>query len=964
VNSLKTFLLCFTYLLCLVNVKAQNIVKHFTVEDGLPSNEVYYVYQDDFGYYWFCTDRGISRYNGYEFTNLTTADGLTHSTVFKCFQHWSGDLWFACMDGTVTIYDQKQKKLRPYKHNEWLKSLAPRQLWIKNIGFKKASKEVSFFMVSNQRDSSIHVVDSLDKKRKRSKETFETKSLQTFDNFEVLHMRYVSQRRLWDVLYTYGVPVDRGKIIDLIYANNGLYKINPSFNLIDSKIYVNTGDGVVELKESERPRNILTDASTTSLFIDKSGLIWITTQNNGILVVANGGIENTSLKDVLLKIDKLSIGKAIKDKLVLGVIPGKVLVVDPSTGEVVCKEDNLKFSRVKKFMYNQDSTKVFSSSFGVTFDGDKFISSSTNTSTNRIEPFIVTMKDGSSRGNEYLMPHSGVSLDSYVKGWQSEYGDAFTSWIIANDKLTIMSLFSGGGSETQFYFGRDFIYSNTKSGVYKVYADKRESHLLDLGEQYKSIGVSDIDSLFDLAILATKGHGVLCVKDDSVVSRIDVSSLLISQVINSIYIDRSCHEIWCGTDKGISVFNYFYTDNSLKFSWVKNIRKIDGLISGYINDLEKVGDKMIAIHNQGLSVVPANFTSYPTDLAQVSLLGYVNGDSTYLTNNQEFSYNQNNIEFRYETVTIRHTKDMYRYRLISKGKKESWQLTDNRYVKINNMAPGIYVFEVCARAADSDWGMPSKYSFVIKKRFIDRWWVRVLATALLLGLIYIFYKRRITQINEKGKLELALSQLELKNAQLESAQLRGQMNPHFMFNVLNSIQKMILKEEKENANKLLSRFSKLVRASLKYSRLEFIPLADEIEFLENYISIEGQRYPNRFKYSVDIDSLLDKDDFKVPPLLIQPLCENAIKHAFVDGEGTLYVRLLKKDEKTIIVEVIDNGIGILNKPNKDEGSLGISIIKERLALFENEGYESQLEIVAADEKTKKGTRAILTIPYI
>jgi len=141
-------------------------------------------------------------------------------------------------------------------------------------------------------------------------------------------------------------------------------------------------------------------------------------------------------------------------------------------------------------------------------------------------------------------------------------------------------------------------------------------------------------------------------------------------------------------------------------------------------------------------------------------------------------------------------------------------------------------------------------------------------------------------------------------------------------------------------------------------------LSEELEFLDNYISIEGQRYPDRFKYSIDVDATLDAQDIQVPPLLIQPLCENAIKHAFEDGNGTLYVRLVRQGNRTIRVELVDNGIGILNSTKKSSESLGISIIKDRLALFDNEGYKTKFEIMAADEKLKKGTKIVLVIPYI
>ncbi|MDB4160834.1 hypothetical protein N9772_00520 [Bacteroidia bacterium] len=174
------------------NVYAQNSIKHFTIEDGLPSNEVHFVHQDDNGYYWFCTDAGISRYNGYEFTNFTTADGLTNNVVFKCFEDWDGNLWFTCIDGSITIYNQTRKEFTKYENSDWLRSKYSLQKWTHHIGFREKTKEVWFFMLRNlQRGSAIYSVDKNGQRDSTIISDFRFKVHSKFDNFHIIKFRRV-----------------------------------------------------------------------------------------------------------------------------------------------------------------------------------------------------------------------------------------------------------------------------------------------------------------------------------------------------------------------------------------------------------------------------------------------------------------------------------------------------------------------------------------------------------------------------------------------------------------------------------------------------------------------------------------------------------------------------------------------------------------------------------------------------
>ncbi|NAY91932.1 hypothetical protein GTQ34_08380 [Muricauda sp. JGD-17] len=206
----------------------------------------------------------------------------------------------------------------------------------------------------------------------------------------------------------------------------------------------------------------------------------------------------------------------------------------------------------------------------------------------------------------------------------------------------------------------------------------------------------------------------------------------------------------------------------------------------------------------------------------------------------------------------------------------------------------------------------------------------------------------------------------------EISALRAQMNPHFIFNSLNSIQHLILTDNKKAALQYLTKFGKLTRQVLDNSIEAQVSLSDEIRLLNSYLELESLRFENGFKYKVEVDENLDTDDIEIPLLLVQPFVENAILHGLLpkkDGEKILRV-IFKKNEENVICEVDDSGIGRtasqnLNKiANKERKSHGLKISEKRLQLISSEtSGENRIEIVDKydSEGNAAGTKVIIKI---
>ncbi|WP_243396895.1 tetratricopeptide repeat-containing sensor histidine kinase [Flagellimonas pacifica] len=242
----------------------------------------------------------------------------------------------------------------------------------------------------------------------------------------------------------------------------------------------------------------------------------------------------------------------------------------------------------------------------------------------------------------------------------------------------------------------------------------------------------------------------------------------------------------------------------------------------------------------------------------------------------------------------------------------------------------------------------------------------LLVSALIVGLIssilYILY-RQYQSKNEKRVLSL------------EQNMLRSQMNPHFLFNSLNSIKLYIINNEQKNAVHYLNKFSKLVRKILEASSLKEITLAEELETVELYMNIENIRFSNEIDFKITVDDDVCSDNIKVPSLALQPFLENSLWHGLSPKEGKkmIHLNVKRKKKNHISIEIIDNGVGRgvaqANKQNRvlKRKSVGIRITKERLANFSKD-YQNNFEVdivdLFDDNGAPKGTKVILDIPIV
>lgn len=224
-------------------------------------------------------------------------------------------------------------------------------------------------------------------------------------------------------------------------------------------------------------------------------------------------------------------------------------------------------------------------------------------------------------------------------------------------------------------------------------------------------------------------------------------------------------------------------------------------------------------------------------------------------------------------------------------------------------------------------------------------------------------ERTLQILNERDflKQHLAISEL---------GKLRGQLNPHFMFNNLNSLKNLILSDKKDEAVHYLSDFSQLARAILEKTKNEFLTIAEEIQFLEYYLKLEQRRFGHLFSYRINIDEQIKTESYKLPSFLLQPIVENCIKHGFyktTNSNAKIIIEFTQCD-KQIEIRIEDNGIGrersLKEKSNySSHQSMGMSMTKDRIKLLKDL-YNIEIKFSILDLDEGAGTIVSFTLPLI
>ncbi len=325
-------------------------------------------------------------------------------------------------------------------------------------------------------------------------------------------------------------------------------------------------------------------------------------------------------------------------------------------------------------------------------------------------------------------------------------------------------------------------------------------------------------------------------------------------------------------------------------------------------------------------------------------------------------YDQNNFRFIYYSNSFLSYRSLsYRYKM--EGINEDWVRTTQNEIQFTSLNPGEYKLHIAATDIENQWKRNTLIiPITILPPFYATWWFRTAWILAALGLVYGIYRFQIRRIK-------TVNSLREKAVKHQQQALTAQMNPHFIFNSMNSVQQFWLENKQELAMSFMGNFGKLIRRVMEHSAYEYISLQEEIDTLTIYLNLEQGRLEGHFDYVIDVDPSVDPQEAEIPPLLIQPYVENAIWHGIrpLESGGLISIQFSKNARQGILCVIKDNGVGRSksSNPTAEHQSRGMQKTASRLEILSQRSKEPfSLEIIdLADQHGEEtGTEVRFTIP--
>jgi ligand-binding sensor domain-containing protein len=356
---------------------------------------------------------------------------------------------------------------------------------------------------------------------------------------------------------------------------------------------------------------------------------------------------------------------------------------------------------------------------------------------------------------------------------------------------------------------------------------------------------------------------------------------------------------------------------------------------------------------------------------EVKIISIKAGDSIYTNyNNLVFKPNQNHVYLNFKALCFASPSSvMYKYEL-----NDEWVETDHDYLDLVSLKNGTYHLRIMAKSQNTNWSNPVSLTFQVLPKFIEttRFYLLIMLVLGVISISVMAWWLNRNKIKAQNKLELTERINELKHQALSAM-----MNPHFIFNSLNSLQYLINCNRNEEATDYVAMMAKLIRKNLDTAGNGFILLSEEIVRLTLYLELEKLRFQDGFSYEIIAGTDVDVNSIMIPNMIVQPFVENTLWHGIINSGSRGMVTVLFSFEevdidsilcRSLIIKVTDNGIGIIEaRKNKRENhiSKGIQIIEERLRLLSAKMKLPQpimLEDLSTRNNNSHGTEVIISLP--
>ncbi len=997
-----------------------------TDDNGLPSMTIYDLFQDSKGFIWLGTDAGIARYDGNKFNTFKIKQSKSNAMSY-IQESKDGKIWFMNFSGqifhtendSIVAFEVKDKK------------------GIENLNFQ-------YFMINKEDDTIWFCTNngwySYDFKTKQN--TFLNISVGTITQ-NLRGKILISQEAEGGVAEFYqnkwtSTTVEK-RIIPSIYrifssqkntllscrATKSIFEQknnqwvhstkfellqNQKINIIDIRsdtqenIFILTFSGIYAynndlepLYTNEKKQNILLfqGKGTSDILQDREGNYWVSTLADGLFFMPSKEVLHYN-KTFFPALSDDHISKITKDddnNLLLGLNNGRVAIFNPKKNTITNEYNTGNIKEIEAIKYDTKN-KITIIGCGETFLFEKNKNTPLDVVIQASAPKEFTILDNAL----FIACATGISIASLQQPYNTQppFSETLSKRFVdkANKRIPIHYTLNENTRRTRTVFA-----DNLTKKVWLGYADglfcykngeitevKWDTKFSSSPQDKKDIEIKN-NSIYAKTItyagnkiyVGTLTQGIFIFENEKPFKHISTSNGLPSNLCNKIVADDN-QNIWIGTDKGV-VFLDTKTYEMLIYS------RQDGLLSEQINDLAIVNNNVWLATSKGLLKLPISQKSINTVAPQIYISDlFVWEKQVPLQSSKILNYDENNLKIAFQGLSFR-SRGVFKYKYRMLGIDTSWVYSEsvNNFARYPSLPAGKFEFQV--KSVNED-GVESIGTAIVEIEVIAPFWKEDWFSALLFTffalLIYWIVTARLKQIQKENKFDN-----DIRESQLSA--LKAQMNPHFIFNALNSIQEFILLNEKRLANQFLGKFADLMRLTLDMSNKKTISLTEEIKILNLYLELEKLRFEN-LEYVFEIDENINTDEINLPAMLIQPYIENALKHGLLhkQQDRKLFIRFFwiekptnqntennqKNSSKTVCdkvfcCEIEDNGIGRersaslqKNRPDKHQ-SFAMSATQKRLELLNHARTNTiflEIKDLKDNQNNAVGTKIILHIP--
>ncbi len=917
-------------------------------EDELSGIDIYDILQDKNQVYWLATNQGIIKFDGYHFEFIQCAEMLNNS-VFSLKTDASGAIFCNNLSGQIfkiqnnhceVFFQLPDSLMSSYLYYEFdeLNNLV--------IGSN------SLFRVTPEKQ--IEMIIPKNYSTQRFSEIFKTKekTLLTFDG-TTKNLIKLEKGKLYidEVSNITGDEV----MLQYFYLNNKLYCFN-----IFQNTFIYEKDSIIKniFPFNDKKKKLIR-------FYSDNNYLWVSKQSGGVNVF-NKNFEDLFNGNTIFESNLISsIYKDREGNSILGTFgEGLIVVSDFNSIELNLPEKDNKITRITKgnneMFIGTQSGNIYkvSSNLQVSLsiaNGEKnielleFIPETNQLLFDKKYPTFIDI--GSKK--EIIKKYGAIKdIFSVSKNLYLISANNGVSWIefINNQPFEKhIPLYKERTNCIGYDSINKTIYAGTSMGLKIGNEDNSDFFLLN----NKTLICKDILYFKGKIYITTQNNGILIFENNQLIGQWTTKNGLISNTIKNI--KHYQNHFYISTNLGLQILDE-------KGESIYILNKSNGLYTNTVIDFEINNNKLWLVHQKGVQIIDINQIQETQYTPTISFTKIQVNDSVIQMNKQlNFDYTHNKFEFVVSSISLKYSDEItYHYKL--DGLDEKWQINnyhDNR-IEYKSLPAGKYTFLIKAVYRNQESETLS-YAFQISPPFWARWWFYFCLASLFIFITLIVYRYQLKKQRNKIKLQNELNASKL-------IAIQSQMNPHFIFNSINSIQDLILQGDVDNSYSYIIKFSKLVRQTLHFSNKEFIDIEDEIELLNIYLELEKLRFKNDFEYEITIGEV---EDIQVPPMLIQPFVENAIKHGLLHKEGIKKLKIEFEKKEILTCTVTDNGIGrkkameINERQRKQHQSFSVNATKARFDIMK-EQYRDNLGIEYFDLTEKNeavGTKVVIKIPF-